>query len=156
MEESRRGSGRPLAGTGEVGLMGFHADEIIDHSELPITCTTADLLSAGGRCRRQEHGKTLPGAPVRQGRAGRDPQANEEEHRAWHGRMISFVETLLQRLELPTDSSGAARVTSAQNEDMIDIECWIPCCGADGPDGRPTRRARPTPRAGSATTRPVA
>ena len=142
VEESRRGSGHDLylTGTGEVGLMGFHADEIIDRSELPITCTTVST------CFRREAGA-----------AGKDTaglyrvhqfdkveqvvihEANEEEHRAWHQKMIGYVETMLQRLELPyrllqccTGDLGT------KNEDMIDIECWIPCRGADGPDGRPT------------------
>ena len=142
VEESRRGAGQDLflTGTGEVGLMGYHADEIIDRSELPITYTTVST------CFRREAGA-----------AGKDTaglyrvhqfdkveqvvihEADEEEHRAWHRKMIGYVETMLQRLELPyrllqccTGDLGT------KNEDMIDVECWIPGRGKDGPDGRPT------------------
>jgi seryl-tRNA synthetase len=141
VEESRRGAGQDLflTGTGEVGLMGYHADEIIDRSELPITYTTVST------CFRREAGA-----------AGKDTaglyrvhqfdkveqvvihEADEAEHRAWHQKMIGYVETMLQRLELPyrllqccTGDLGT------KNEDMIDVECWIPGRGKDGPDGRP-------------------
>ena len=38
VEESQRGAGHDLylTGTGEVGLMGLHADEILDESQLPL------------------------------------------------------------------------------------------------------------------------
>ena len=52
--------------------------------------------------------------------------------------MIGFVESILQSLDLPyrllqccTGDLGA------KNEDMIDVECWMPGRGADGEDGRP-------------------
>lgn len=142
IEESSRGSGHDLylTGTGEVGLMGYHADEIIDADSLPITMTTVST------CFRREAGA-----------AGRDTaglyrihqfdkveqvvihKADPEEHRVWHARMIGFVESLLQRLGLPyrllqccTGDLGA------KNEDMIDIECWMPGRGPLGDDGRPT------------------
>lgn len=141
IEESKRGAGHDLflTGTGEVGLMGYHTDEILDSDQLPITCTTVST------CFRREAGA-----------AGKDTaglyrihqfdkveqvvihKADEAEHREWHQKMIGFVETLLQRLELPyrllqccTGDLGA------KNEDMIDIECWMPGRGEDGSDGRP-------------------
>ena len=141
IEDSKRGAGHDLflTGTGEVGLMGYHTDEILDVSQLPITYTTVST------CFRREAGA-----------AGKDTaglyrihqfdkveqvvihEADEEEHRAWHEKMIGYVETLLQRLELPyrllqccTGDLGA------KNEDQIDIECWMPGRGEDGPDGRP-------------------
>lgn len=141
IEESTRGAGHDLflTGTGEVGLMGYHADEILDRSELPLTYTTVST------CFRREAGA-----------AGKDTaglyrvhqfdkveqvvihEANEEEHRAWHRRMIGFVETMLQRLELPyrllqccTGDLGT------KNEDMIDVECWIPGRGDSDADGNP-------------------
>ena len=142
IEESQRGSGHDLflTGTGEVGLMGYFSEEIIDRDRLPITCTTVST------CFRREAGA-----------AGKDTaglyrvhqfdkveqvvihEADEATHREWHQKMIGYVEQLLQRLELPyrllqccTGDLGA------KNEDMIDIECWIPGRGPDGPDGRPT------------------
>ncbi len=142
IEESKRGSGHDLylTGTGEVGLMGLHADEIVDAASLPITYTTVST------CFRREAGA-----------AGKDTaglyrihqfdkveqvvicRADTGEQKDWHGRMIGFVESILQSLSLPyrllqccTGDLGA------KNEDMIDVECWMPGRGADGPDGRPT------------------
>lgn len=130
IEESRRGAGNDLylTGTGEVGLMGIHAGEIVNESDLPIRYTTVST------CFRREAGA-----------AGKDTaglyrihqfekveqvvvcRADDAESRKWHTTMIGFVETLLQRLELPyrllqccTGDLGV------KNEDMIDIECWMP------------------------------
>jgi seryl-tRNA synthetase len=103
IEESARGSGHDLflTGTGEVGLMGIHADEILPESALPLTYTTVS--------------------------------------RAWHKRMLGFVEEILQSLGLPyrllqccTGDLGM------KNEDMIDVECWMPGRGELGKDGAPT------------------
>ncbi len=142
IEESRRGSGHDmyLTGTGEVGLMGLHENEILEVDALPLTYTTVST------CFRREAGA-----------AGKDTaglyrihqfdkveqvvicRADPAEQKAWHGRMIGFVEAILQSLDLPyrllqccTGDLGA------KNEDMIDVECWMPGRGADGDDGRPT------------------
>jgi seryl-tRNA synthetase len=52
--------------------------------------------------------------------------------------MLGYVEAMLQTLGLPyrllqccTGDLGT------KNEDMIDIECWMPGRGPDGDDGRP-------------------
>ncbi len=128
-----------LTGTGEVGLMGLHADEIIDEANLPLKYCTVST------CFRREAGA-----------AGRDTaglyrihqfdkveqvvicRADEGESRAWHKRMIGIVEELLQTLGLPyrllqccTGDLGV------KNADMIDIESWMPGRGEIGPDGRP-------------------
>jgi seryl-tRNA synthetase len=65
-------------------------------------------------------------------------EADDAQSRDWHRRMIGFVETILQRFELPyrllqccTGDLGV------KNEDMIDVECWMPGRGDDGPDGKP-------------------
>ncbi len=117
-----------LTGTGEVGLMGLHQDEILDEADLPICYTTVST------CFRREAGA-----------AGKDTaglyrihqfdkveqvvicRADEAESRAWHAKMMGFVETMLQRLGLPyrllqccTGDLGA------KNADMVDIECWMP------------------------------
>jgi seryl-tRNA synthetase len=54
-------------------------------------------------------------------------KADEQESRRWHKTMISFVEEILQALELPyrllqccTGDLGP------KNADMIDIESWMP------------------------------
>jgi len=122
------GEGLALTGTGEVGLMGYHADEVLPAEQLPKCYTTVST------CFRREAGA-----------AGKDTaglyrihqfdkveqvvicKADEAESRAWHQKMIGFVETLLQRLELPyrllqccTGDLGP------KNADQIDLECWMP------------------------------
>ncbi len=120
--------GLALSGTGEVGLMGIHADEILDGATLPRCYTTVST------CFRREAGA-----------AGKDTaglyrihqfdkveqvvlcRAEEAESRAWHAKMIRFVETLLQSLRLPyrliqccTGDLGP------KNADQVDLECWMP------------------------------
>ncbi len=142
IEESKRGAGHDLylTGTGEVGLMGLHADEILDESMLPLQYATVST------CFRREAGA-----------AGRDTaglyrvhqfdkveqvvicKADEAESRAWHQRMIGIVEELLQSLELPhrllqccTGDLGP------KNADMIDLECWMPSRGDLDDSGQPS------------------
>lgn len=142
IEESKRGSGQDvfLTGTGEVGLMGYHADEILDGSQLPLKYATVST------CFRREAGA-----------AGKDTaglyrihqfdkveqvvicKADHAESRRWHQTMIGIVEQLLQQLEIPyrllqccTGDLGP------KNADMIDIESWMPGRGPEGKDGRPT------------------
>lgn len=128
-----------LTGTGEVGLMGLHADEILDEASLPLKLCTVST------CFRREAGA-----------AGRDTaglyrihqfdkveqvvicRADHAESRAWHQKMIAIVEGLLQTLALPyrllqccTGDLGV------KNADMIDIESWMPGRGDPAPDGRP-------------------
>ncbi|MEM1097897.1 MAG: serine--tRNA ligase, partial [Planctomycetota bacterium] len=126
--------GLALTGTGEVGLMAYHMDEILAADELPKCYTTVST------CFRREAGS-----------AGKDTaglyrihqfdkveqvvicEADEQVSRDWHGKMIGFVEILLQKLELPyrllqccTGDLGP------KNADMIDLECWMPSRAADG------------------------
>ncbi|MGP1272142.1 MAG: serine--tRNA ligase [Phycisphaerales bacterium] len=141
INEADRGGGQDLylTGTGEVGLMGLHQGEILDEADLPLRYVTVSP------CFRREAGA-----------AGKDTagfyrvhafdkveqvvicRADEAESRAWHQRMIGFVETLLQRLELPyrllqccTGDLGV------KNADMVDIECWMPGRGEPDADGVP-------------------
>ena len=142
IEESKRGSGHDLflTGTGEVGLMGLYADEILDADDLPIqlatvsTCFRREAGAAGketaGLYRIHQFDKVEQVVICR---------ADEAESRAWHERMIGIVEELLQRLELPyrllqccTGDLGP------KNADQIDVECWMPSRGEDGPDGIPS------------------
>ncbi len=142
IEESKRGGGHDmfLTGTGEVGLMGLHADEIIPADCLPLKYVTVST------CFRREAGA-----------AGKDTaglyrihqfdkveqvvicKADEAESQSWHAKMIGFVESILQRLQLPyrllqccTGDLGP------KNEDMIDVESWMPGRGEIGKDGVPT------------------
>ena len=129
-----------LTGTGEVGLMGLHADEILDEARLPLRYCTVST------CFRREAGA-----------AGKDTaglyrihqfdkveqvvicKADEAESRRWHRTMIGYVEELLRSLGLPyrliqccTGDLGP------KNADMVDIESWMPGRGDAGPDGSPT------------------
>ncbi len=137
---NRTGKDLYLTGTGEVGLMGLHADEILDEDQLPLKYCTLST------CFRREAGA-----------AGRDTAGLYRIHQfdkveqviitrndreagiQWHQSMIAIVEELLQKLELPyrllqccTGDLGA------KNADMIDIECWMPGRGDIGEDGLPT------------------
>ncbi len=128
-----------LTGTGEVGLMGLHQDEILDEAALPLKYATIST------CFRREAGA-----------AGKDTaglyrihqfekveqvlicRADEAESRRWHNVMIGIVEELLRSLGLPhrllqccTGDLGP------KNADMIDIECWMPSRGAERPGGVP-------------------
>ncbi len=132
-----RGKDLFLTGTGEVGLMGLHQGEILDEAALPLRYTTVST------CFRREAGA-----------AGKDTaglyrihqfdkveqvvicRADEAESRAWHKKMIGYVEELLQGLGLPyrllqccTGDLGV------KNADMIDIECWMPGRGGGGGEG---------------------
>ncbi len=128
------GAGFSLAGTGEVGLMGLHMDEMLPPEVLPLCYTT---LSP---CFRREAGA-----------AGKDTaglfrihyfekveqvvicRADEAESRAWHKKMMSFVEALLQKLELPYRLlQCCSGDLGPKNVDMVDIECWMPSRGEDG------------------------
>ncbi|MEM6256837.1 MAG: serine--tRNA ligase [Planctomycetota bacterium] len=130
IEESKRGGGYDqfLTGTGEVGLMGLHQDEILDEESLPRCYTTVST------CFRREAGA-----------AGKDTaglyrihqfdkveqvvicKAEEQESRDWHQKMIGYVEALLQNLGLPYRLLQCCTGDLGQkNADMIDIECWMP------------------------------
>lgn len=141
LNETQRGEAHDLflTGTGEVGLMGLHADEILDESMLPLQYATVST------CFRREAGA-----------AGRDTaglyrihqfdkveqvvicRADEAESRAWHRKMIGIVEELLQSLKIPyrllqccTGDLGP------KNADMVDIESWMPGRGEPDSGGTP-------------------
>ncbi|MBL8991668.1 MAG: serine--tRNA ligase [Phycisphaerae bacterium] len=139
IEESKRGGAHDLflTGTGEVGLMGLHQDEILDEASLPLkyvtvsTCFRREAGAAGkdtaGLYRIHQFDKVEQVVICR---------ADEAESRAWHRTMIGFVEQLLQSLELPyrllqccTGDLGP------KNADMVDIECWMPGRGEALPGG---------------------
>lgn len=144
IEESKRDSGGGghdlfLTGTGEVGLMGLHGDEILSADVLPLkyatvsTCFRREAGAAGkdtaGLYRIHQFDKVEQVVICR---------ADEAESRAWHKQMIAIVEQLLQRLEIPyrllqccTGDLGV------KNADMIDIESWMPGRGDTDKDGTP-------------------
>lgn len=129
-----------LTGTGEVGLMGVHMGEILDESVLPLRYVTVST------CFRREAGA-----------AGKDTaglyrihqfdkveqvvicKADEAESRAWHKKMMGYVQELLRSLSIPhrllqccTGDLGP------KNADMVDIESWMPGRGEVGKDGGPS------------------
>ncbi len=149
VEESKRGGGYDLflTGTGEVGLMGIHMDEILDEADLPLKYVTVSP------CYRREAGA-----------AGKDTaglyrihqfdkveqvvicKADENESRAWHKKMIGFVEELLQSMELPyrllqccTGDLGV------KNADMVDIESWMPGRGTPALRAGASEQDHPVP-----------
>lgn len=135
--------GLALTGTGEVGLMAYHMDEILTADELPKTYTTVST------CFRREAGS-----------AGKDAaglyrihqfdkveqvvicEADEKASRDWHQKMIGYVEGFLQSLGLPyrllqccTGDLGP------KNADMIDLECWMPSRATPGTTANPDGEA---------------
>jgi seryl-tRNA synthetase len=139
IEETTRGGGQDLylTGTGEVGLMGLHQDEILDEADLPIryvtvsTCFRREAGAAGkdtaGLYRIHQFDKVEQVVICR---------ADEAESRAWHQKMMGYVVDLLKDLGLPhrllqccTGDLGP------KNADMVDIECWMPGRGDVGADG---------------------
>ena len=140
--ETQRGGGHDLylTGTGEVGLMGYRADEILDPEvELPACYTT---LSTCFRREAGASGKDTAGL-YRIHQFDKVEQvvlcrADPQESGRWHEKMIGFVEALLQRLELPyrllqvcTTDMGQAKA------DQVDVDCWMPSRGDPGPGGQP-------------------
>lgn len=142
IEESKRGGGYDLflTGTGEVGLMGIHQGEILEEATLPLkyitvsTCFRREAGAAGkdtaGLYRIHQFDKVEQVVICR---------ADEQESRAWHARMLGFVETLLQRLSIPyrllqccTGDLGP------KNASMIDVESWMPGRGELSQDKTPT------------------
>jgi seryl-tRNA synthetase len=120
--------GLALAGTSEVALVGYHADEILDEADLPC-CMTA--LST---CFRREAGA-----------AGKDTrglyrihsfdkveqvvlcQADAAESAAWHERIIANTEEVMAALELPYRVIEVCTGDMGQGKyRMYDIETWMP------------------------------
>lgn len=142
IDEHARGSEHDLylTGTGEVGLMGYRADEILDASELPMkyatvsTCFRREAGAAGregaGLYRIHQFDKVEQVVICR---------ADEAESRRWHASMIAIVEELLKSLELPYRLLQCCTADlGPKNADMIDIECWMPSRGELDEKGRPT------------------
>jgi seryl-tRNA synthetase len=130
VEESKRGGGYDLylTGTGEVGLMGIHQDEILDEAKLPLkyitvsTCFRREAGAAGkdtaGLYRIHQFDKVEQVVICR---------ADEQESRCWHKTMMGYVEEILRSLLIPyrllqccTGDLGP------KNADMVDIESWMP------------------------------
>jgi seryl-tRNA synthetase len=120
--------GKILAGTAEVALTSYHQNELLREKDLPIK------LCGISPCYRREigtHGKDTKGI-IRVHQFNKVEQvvltvADEEETRAWHEKILSFSEKLLQDLALPyrvmamcTGDMGAGQ------RKKYDIETWFP------------------------------
>jgi seryl-tRNA synthetase len=117
-----------LTGTGEVGLMAYHMDEVLDEKELPKKYTTVST------CFRREagtYGKDTAGL-YRVHQFDKCEQVvicknDVDESKRWHQEMLGYSEEVLKRLNLPyrviqccTGDIGV------KNAAMMDIETWMP------------------------------
>jgi seryl-tRNA synthetase len=117
-----------LTGTGEVGLVAYHINEVLDENDLPKRYTTIST------CFRREagtYGKDTAGI-YRVHQFDKCEQVvicrnDIEESKRWHREMLGYAEELLQRLKLPyrviqccTGDIGV------KNANMMDIETWMP------------------------------
>jgi seryl-tRNA synthetase len=141
IKESERGGGYDLylTGTSEVGLMGFHKDEILRHDELPkcyTTISTCFRREAGGA--GKEHAGLYRIHQFDKVEQVVICEANEQMSRHWHQWMLGAVEKLMQRLELPYRLLQCCTADlGPKNADMIDIETWMPGRGDEDETGRP-------------------
>ncbi len=123
--------GLALIGTAEVSLTSYYADEILKEEDLPIK------LAGVSPCYRREigsYGKDTRGI-FRVHHFTKVEQvvltvADEEETRAWHDKMLSFSEEVLQGLGLSYHvllmCSGDM---GAGQRKKYDIETWFPYQG---------------------------
>lgn len=117
-----------LTGTAEVGLTALHMGQTLDESQLPLR------YCAASTCFRREagtYGKDTAGF-YRVHQFDKVEQVvicknDVEESKQWHRKMLSFAESLLQKLKLPyrviqccTGDIGV------KNASMMDIETWMP------------------------------
>lgn len=120
--------GQALIGTAEVSLTSYYADEILKESDLPVK------LVGMSPCYRREigsYGKDTRGV-FRVHYFNKVEQVvlvpeGEDISREWHEKMLGYVETILQNLELPY------RVLLMCTGDMgpgqrkkYDVETWFP------------------------------
>ena len=120
-----------LAGTAEVALTSLHSGEIVENSKLPI------LYAGYSPCFRREAGS-----------AGKDVrgllrvhqflkveqwvmcEADEEQSKGWHAKLLELAESLLKDLEIPYQvietSTGDMGLGKYR---MNDIESWVPSLG---------------------------
>jgi len=120
-----------LAGTAEVALTSLHSGEIVENARLPI------LYAGYSPCFRREAGS-----------AGKDVrgllrvhqflkveqwvmcEADEEQSKSWHAKLLELAEGLLKDLEIPYQvietSTGDMGLGKYR---MNDIESWVPSLG---------------------------
>ncbi len=156
VEETTRGGGHDLylTGTGEVGLMGLHQNEILDEDQLPLkyvtvsTCFRREAGAAGkdtaGLYRIHQFDKVEQVVICR---------ADEQESRDWHKKMLGYVQELLQSLALPHRLLQCCTADlGVKNADMIDVECWMPGRGDTSPS---LSSASSVPSEGGASSPPT-
>lgn len=120
-----------LAGTGEVALVGMHADEILDHTSLPLAyaawspCFRSEIGSAGrdvrGLIRVHQFQKVEQFVIC---------EADDGTSAQWHARLVETAEQLLRLLQLPYEivecSTGDMGLGKFR---MNDINTWFPSLG---------------------------
>jgi seryl-tRNA synthetase len=117
-----------LTGTAEVALTAYHMDQVLEEAQLPRKYTAVST------CFRREagtYGRDTAGL-YRVHQFDKCEQVvicrnDVEESKRWHREMLSYAETVLQRLNLPyrviqccTGDIGV------KNASMMDIETWMP------------------------------
>ncbi len=117
-----------LSGTAEVQLNSFHANEILNESELPL------LYAGYSPCFRREagsYGRDVRGL-IRVHQFLKTEQYiicknDPEESQKWHSILLETSEEIVKELELPyrvveccTGDMGTGKVR------MFDVECWVP------------------------------
>lgn len=119
---------RFLTGTAEVALTAFHMDEILAEADLPkkytavSTCFRREAGAAGkdtaGLYRVHQFDKCEQVVICRN---------DVEESKRWHKEMLSYSETLLQRLNLPYRVIACCTGDlGVKNAAMFDVETWMP------------------------------
>jgi seryl-tRNA synthetase len=119
---------RFLTGTAEVSLTAYHMDEILAEADLPrkyvavSTCFRREAGAAGkdtaGLYRVHQFDKCEQVVICKN---------DIEESKRWHKEMLSYSETLLQRLNLPYRVIACCTGDlGVKNAAMFDVETWMP------------------------------
>ena len=117
-----------LAGTTEVPLMSYYADEIIPLEELPKKMVG---ISEAFRKEAGSYGKDTKGI-IRVHEFIQTEQVilcqnNEEESRKWHEELLKNTEEMMQLLGLPYRVVNCCQgELSADQRKRYDVEAWVP------------------------------
>lgn len=117
-----------LAGTTEVPLMGYFANEILEEKDLPIKMAG---ISTAFRKEVGSYGKDVKGI-FRVHEFWQTEQvilhkADKEETIWWHEKLLENIETMMQLLEIPYRIVNVcAGELSAGQVKRYDLEAWVP------------------------------
>lgn len=117
-----------LAGTTEVPLMGYFANEILEENDLPIKMAG---ISSAFRKEVGSYGKDVKGI-FRVHEFWQTEQvilhkADKDETLYWHEKLLENIETMMQLLEIPYRIVNvcAGELSSGQVK-RYDLEAWVP------------------------------